>query len=134
MYRCFSTLLCSVALLAQSNTGELRLHVTDQAGLPIQSSVDLVSQANQFRQTFETDREGNLLAKRLPFGIYRLQVRHEGFTAFSDVVEIRSAIPLEYPIILGVAPIETTITVNAAETLIDPHRTGTAYRIGGDTL
>ena len=134
MCRCFSILLCSVALLAQSNTGELRLHVRDQAGLPVQSSVDLVSQANQFRQTFETDREGNLLAKRLPFGLYRLQVRHEGFAAFSDVVEVRSAIPLEYPIILGVAPIETTITVNAAETLIDPHRTGTAYRIGGDTL
>ena len=134
MGKCFSALLFSLALFAQSNTGELRLHLTDQAGLPVQSSVELVSQANQFRQTFETDREGNLLAKRLPFGIYRLQVRRQGFATFSDVVEIRSAIPLDYPIVLGVAPIETTITVNAAETLVDPHRTGTAYRIGADTL
>lgn len=127
-------LLCALALFAQSNTGELRLHVTDQAGLPVQGSIELVSQANQFRQNLETDREGNLFAKRLPFGIYRLQVRHEGFTNFSDTVEVRSAIPLEFHVTLGVAPIETTVLVSDTQTLIDPHRTGTAYRIGSDTL
>jgi outer membrane cobalamin receptor len=127
-------LLCALALFAQSNTGELRLHVTDQAGLPVQGSVELISQANQFRQNLETDREGNLFAKRLPFGIYRLQVRHEGFTNFSDTVEVRSAIPLEFHVTLGVAPIETTVLVSDTQTLIDPHRTGTAYRIGSDTL
>ena len=127
-------LLCALALFAQSNTGELRLHVTDQAGLPVQGSVELVSQANQFRQNLETDREGNLFAKRLPFGIYRLHVRHEGFTDFSETVEVRSALPLEFHVTLGVAPIETTVVVSDTQTLIDPHRTGTAYRIGSDTL
>jgi hypothetical protein len=55
---------------AQSGTGELRLTVTDPAGLPIQSAVDIVSQANEIRQRFDTDDRGTLTATRLPFGTY----------------------------------------------------------------
>jgi nitroreductase len=43
-------LFCCAALLGQSDTGELRLKVMDQAGLPVPSSVELVSQAIKFLQ------------------------------------------------------------------------------------
>src|ERR1035437_5307075 len=54
-------------LFAQSNTGELRLNVTDPAGLGVKSSVEIVSEANHYRQSLLTDDAGNLAIKRLPF-------------------------------------------------------------------
>ena len=138
MFRLFGILCCAsacaVALLAQSDTGELRLKVTDQAGLPIPSSVELVSQANQVRQKLETSVEGILVVKRLPFGVYRVRVERAGFAPLSELVEIRSSLPKELRVTLGVAPIETVVTVNESETLIDPHRFGTINRIGSETL
>ena len=126
--------VCPVALLAQSDTGELRLKVSDQAGLPIPSSVELVSQSNQVRQKLETSTDGTLVVKRLPFGVYRVRVERAGFAPLSELVEIRSSLPKELRVALGVAPIETVVTVSESETLVDPHRAGTANRIGSETL
>ena len=131
----FSGLLwLAIPLGAQSNTGELRIKVTDPAGLGIKSSVQLVSEANQIRKTLLTDDVGNVVAKLLPFGVYRVEVQREGFAPFSDSVEVRSAIPAEYHVTLRIAPMSTSVTVNDADTLIDPHRSGTINRIGKDTI
>jgi outer membrane cobalamin receptor len=124
----------AVPLCAQSNTGELRIKVTDPAGLGVKSSVQLVSEANQIRKTLLTDDAGNVAAKLLPFGVYRVEVQREGFAPFSDSVEVRSAIPTEYHVTLRIAPMSTSVTVNDADTLIDPHRSGTINRIGKDTI
>jgi len=126
--------LFAAALLAQSDTGELRLKVSDQAGLPIPSSVELVSQANQVRQKLDTDSEGTLVVKRLPFGLYHIQVEHAGFARLSNLVEIRSALPRELHVTLGVAPIETVVTVTDSATLVDPYRTGSESRIGAEAI
>lgn len=124
----------TLALRGQSNTGELRLKITDPAGLGVQSTVELVSEANQFRQTFRTDDAGDFIAKRLPFGVYGIRVQREGFALFSDSLEIRSAMPAEYHVTLNVAAVNTSVVVNDADTLIDPHRTGTINRVGSETL
>jgi outer membrane cobalamin receptor len=134
MYRHLTFFLCASALLGQNNMGELRLKVSDPAGLPLQSSVDLVSQVNQYRRSFATELDGTLVAKRLPFGIYRLEIQHAGFARYSDLIEIRSAIPRQYQVTLGVAPVETTVIVTDTQTLLDPYRTGSINRIGGDSL
>jgi outer membrane cobalamin receptor len=134
MKSCLILLLWAVPLYAQSNSGELRLKVTDPAGLGVKSSVQLVSEVNQVRKTLVTDDSGNLVAKLLPFGVYRLEVQRDGFAPFSDSVEIRSAIPAEYHVTLRIAPLSTSVTVNDADTLIDPHRSGTINRIGKDTI
>ena len=78
-------LLGILQAFGQSNTGELRLRVTDPDGLGIVSAVELVSESNQFRHTFTTDESGNLVVKLVPFGLYELQVQREGFAAFSRV-------------------------------------------------
>ncbi len=127
-------ILWAVSLCAQSNSGELRLKVTDPTGLGVKSSVQLVSEGNQVRKTLVTDETGNLTAKLLPFGVYRLEVQREGFASFSDSIEIRSAIPAEYHVILRIAPMSTSVTVNDAATLIDPYSSGSINRIGKDTI
>jgi outer membrane cobalamin receptor len=126
--------LSTASLWAQSNVGELHLKVTDPSGSGVKSSVELVCEANEFRKTFSTDDSGNVAAKRLPFGVYRIQVEQQGFAPFSDSVEIRSAVPAEYHIALTVAPVNTSVTVQDTETLIDPHRTGSINRIGSESI
>lgn len=135
MCRCLFLLLWTVGQFGQSQTGELRLTVSDPTGLPIQSAVELVSDANQLRQRFETDANGILVARRLPFGAYRVLVTRNGFAAFSDTLEVRSALPTMYHATLGLAPIQAQVTVAPpGDTLIDLHRTTATNRLGAETL
>jgi len=120
--------------LAQPDTGELRVTVTDAMGLPVPASVDLSSEVNQYRRSFAADEEGHVVAKRLPFGLYTVAARRPGFAPASALVEIRSAIPKDISISLSIAPAQTAVTVTGNETLLDPHRSNSAYRIGSDTL
>ncbi|HKD84630.1 MAG TPA: TonB-dependent receptor [Terriglobales bacterium] len=126
--------LCSASLFGQSKTGELRLHVTDSAGLGVKSSVDLVSESNQFHESLVTDEAGLLDVQRLPFGIYRLQVSREGFAASTQSLEIRSAVPKDLNIKLSVAGTQESVTVTAKGTLIDPDRVGTVNEIGTQAI
>ncbi|MGB0035796.1 MAG: TonB-dependent receptor [Candidatus Acidiferrales bacterium] len=134
MKRLFILLLFAAPLFAQSDSGELRLKVTDPAGLGVKSTVDLVSEVNQSRGRFVTDETGSLIARRLPFGMYRVEVEHPGFAPYAEAVEIRSNIPAEYHVQLRLASVNTSVAVNDSETLIDPHRTGTINRIGSDMI
>jgi outer membrane cobalamin receptor len=127
-------LLLTLGQFAQSNTGELRLTVLDPSGSPLESRVELVSEANQFRQRLETDARGTLTAKRLPFGTYHVAVARDGFASFSGLVEVRSALPTDYHVTLNLAPLETEVTVSADRTLLDPHQATAAQHIGADVL
>ena len=127
-------LFCGAPLFAQSRTGEVRLKVTDPAGLGTKSSVELVCEADQFREVFTTDDAGNLSAKHLPFGVYRIAVEHPGFAPFADTIEIRSNIPAQYHVTLTLAAVTTSVTVSDAQTLIDPYSAGAINRIGSGTI
>lgn len=134
MSNCMLLLLWTAVQFGQSNTGELRLSVTDPAGLPMQSAVQLVSEANQLRQDLETDPQGTLVAKRLPFGRYRVEVSRSGFATFTGLVDLQSALPTEYRVTLTLAPIQTQVTVSPDATLLDLRQTGARNQVGADTL
>jgi hypothetical protein len=119
---------------AQSNAGELRLKITDPDGLALKTAVELVSQGNEYRHTFTTDDQGDLDAKRLPYGIYRLLVQAPGFAPVSEPVEIRSALPLDLTIHLKVATASESVMVSAAATLVDPYRAGSVNEVGLQTI
>ena len=134
MRKCLLFCLFVGQLFGQSNSGVVRLKVVDPAGLGLQTSVELVSEANQFRQSYVTDQAGALVARNLPFGMYHVDAKRPGFALYSSVVEIRSAISVELRIQLSVATTQTAVEVRDSDTLVDPHRTGTLNRVGGDTL
>ena len=119
---------------AQSNSGELRLKITDPDGLALKTAVELVSQGNEYRHTFTTDDQGNLDARRLPYGIYQLQIDVPGFAQVSEPVEIRSALPLDRTIRLKVASASESVTVSTPRTLIDPYRAGSVDEVGLQTI
>jgi len=123
-----------LAQFAQSTTGELRLTVSDPAGLPLQSQVALVSEANQVAQTLETGTDGILIQRRLPFGRYRLEVTRAGFASYTALLVIESAVPTDYHVTLTLAPVQTQVTVTPDATLLDTRQTSAVNRIGTDTL
>jgi outer membrane cobalamin receptor len=121
-------------LLAQVNTGELRLRVTDPAGLGLKARVTLSSEANRYRNEFTTDDGGGVDIKVLAFGIYLVNAEKQGFTTSPATVEVRSAIPVEHTIRLAIAPVKTAIKVSEDRTLIDPHNPSSIMRIGSEQI
>src|SRR5262245_26340284 len=111
---CWCALLITLQF-SQSATGELRLTVTDPGGLPLQSRVVLVSEANQVAERLETDAQGALVARRLPFGRYRIEIARDGFAAFARLLDIDSALPSDLHVVLSLAPVESQVTVSPEE-------------------
>jgi hypothetical protein len=127
-------ILAAPALRAQSVRGELRIDVRDTQGAPLSSSGELVSAGNQLRRAFQVSADGGYVAHDLPFGVYRLSLNREGFAPWSDLVEIRSEIPVCVSVTLGVATLTIQVEVNDSATLVDPYRTGAEYSLGRQRL
>jgi TonB-dependent Receptor Plug Domain len=121
-------------LFGQSNSGELRVTVTDPSGLGLKSTVEVASGANQYRNTFTTDDHGYLDVKRLPYGIYGVQIEAPSFARVSQKLEIRSALPLDRTIRMQVAPVSESVSVSASATLVDPFRAGSVNELGSQTI
>jgi len=123
-----------MAPFGQTATGDLRVVIADAQGMPVECGVEIVSAANQFRETLATDAAGVAVARRLPFGSYRVVVTREGFAPFSARVDVASALPTDFHVTLALAPVQTQVTVTADDTLLDLHRAAAAHRIGAETL
>src|SRR5712664_1943224 len=122
--------LCAVNARAQRVRGELHLEVHDLHGTAVSPTGELVSEANGFRRALVAGHGGRYVAQDLPFGVYRLSLQAEGFAPWSDLVEIRSEVPVRVAVTLGVAPLTTRVEVNDSATLVDPYSTGSLYSIG----
>ncbi len=127
-------LLLALPIAAQSNAGELRLKITGPDNLPLKAAVELISQGSDYRHTFIADDQGTLDARRLPYGIYQLQIHLQGFAEVSQSIEIRSALPLDRTIQLKLAAVSESVTVNASGTLVDPYRAGSVNELGLQTI
>src|SRR5260370_37876957 len=93
----FSLPVLATASKAQSNVGELRLKVTDPSGSGVKTSIEVVCEANQFRQLYVTDGSGATTARRLPGGVCHGDVQQQGLAASPAAVESRSAMPEALP-------------------------------------
>jgi TonB-dependent Receptor Plug Domain len=126
--------LCALPLFCQSNSGELRLRVTDPAGQGVKTIVHITSSANQYRNTLATSERGSLDVQRLPYGIYQLEIEQPGFAVVSESVEIHSSIPTGYTIKLKLPTVNESLTVRATNTLIDPDQAGSVSQIGSELI
>jgi hypothetical protein len=116
--------------LAQSDVAELRLTVRDATGQSLPAAVELVNEAAHTRQSIQLPPEGSYTFRNLPFGFYRLTVSQPGFASASSLVELRSALPVAREIALGIQPIESTVEVTDADTLLDVNQAANARYIG----
>ena len=134
MAACLLALALVTGQFAQSNSGDLRVTVADRSGLPLPGPVELVSEANQVHQIGQTDAAGTAVFRRLPFGSYRVAVVRPGFTEVSRLVEVRSAVPADVPVTMELETVRASVTVSTDATLLDPHQSNPAQRIGAETL
>jgi hypothetical protein len=127
-------ILLACSAFGQGNSGELHLKIEDPQGAGVRTEVELVCEANDFRNTFLTDDSGALVARRLPPGVYRAEVKQTGFAPALIEIEVRSAIPVHSVITLSLAAVNTSVTVEAERTLLDPRRVNSANEIGSTTI
>ncbi|HYK37351.1 TonB-dependent receptor [Alloacidobacterium sp.] len=127
-------MLCASCVLAQVNSGELRLHVLDPSGAGLKAVVHLTSEGSGYNHSFMTDAAGLAKVERLAYGIYQASIEHQGFAEISQSVEVRSAVPVDFTVRLRVASVMTDVTVNAAATLIDPDRPNSVMQIGSKEI
>ena len=121
-------------LSAQRERGELRVEVQDPQGRSSAASAVLVSESNQLKRAFSVPTEGKYTAGELPFGVYRLTAVAEGFAEWTELVEIRSEVPVHVVVKLGLSSVNTRVEVNDAATLVDPSETATIYSLSGEKL
>jgi hypothetical protein len=127
---------CALVLPAagQQVRGELRIDVRDPQGAVLAAVGELVSVENQFHLNFQVGEDGRYVAKDLAFGVYRVSLSHGGFVPSTQLVEIRSVVPQQLSVTMGLNPVETQVQVDDAGTLVDPSRTGTVYTVGSQTI
>jgi hypothetical protein len=125
---------CSFLLFGQSNSGEVRLRVTDPSGLAVKTPIRIISEANQYRRIHTTDDQGCLTLQHLPYGVYQLQIAQPGFAEVSQSVDVHSSIPTEHLIQLKVVAHSESVTVSAASTLINPEQAGSVNQVGSEFI
>jgi hypothetical protein len=134
MSRLAILLLCAIPLSGQTNSGELRIKVTDPSGTTVKAPIHIVSDANQYRRVFSTDDQGKLTLQNLPFGVYQVQINQPGFEEISQSVDVHSSIPIEHSIELRVVARTESMNVSAANTLIDADQAGSVSQVGSDFI
>jgi len=126
--------LLVIPVAAQQDRGELRIEVRDPQGAALVAQGELVSVGNQFQLNFQVGEDGRYVAKSLAFGVYRVSLTRGGFAPSTQLVEIRSMVPQQLSVTLGLTAVETQVQVDDAGTLVDPSRTGTVYTIGSQSI
>ena len=122
--------LTALPLPGQSTSGELHLKIVDPSGLGVKATVQILSTANQYRRTLVTNDQGNLDVERLPYGVYGLQIERPDFAPQAKSIEIRSALPTTCKVQLALLPVSKSVTVNAANTFLDPVQAVSVTQIG----
>jgi hypothetical protein len=130
-----AVILMTVSMHAQHARGELRIEVRDPQGAAVAAAAaELISDGTQFRRNFQIAHDGQYVAQDIPFGVYRLSVKAEGFAPWTDMVEVRSEVPIHIAVSLGLPPVTTRVDVTGSITLLDPNGIGTQYSIGNQAL
>lgn len=119
---------------AQRERGELQIEVRDPQGQAAAAAGELISESNQVKKEFTIGPDGKYLAPELAFGVYRLTIEAQGFASWSQLVELRSEVPVRVSVVLGMAAISTRVEVTDAATILDPSEIGTVYNIGFEAL
>ena len=122
------------SVLAQVNTGELRIIITDATGPAVDVPVSISSEGTHYRNALKTNSSGAIDCKELPFGMYSIQVELPGFARASISADIHSAIPVVRSLHLEIAPITTVVKVAAPNTLIDPYMPSSVMQIGSGQI
>jgi len=118
----------------QANEGALHIVVTDATGRGLTAAVQIEGRGAQFARELSTSPNGSLDLARLPFGIYRLQIRSSGFASVQSAIEIRSSIPAQFAIRMNVAPLTESVKVSTSDSLLAIDQAGSMDVVGKNVI
>ena len=121
-------------LHSQIGLGEIRLQVRDPNGHSMGASGTLSSEMNRVQKPVEVGPQGSLSLKDLPFGVYRLILKAEGFAEYSELLEVHSVLPVSTVAVLKIESERTEVPVSDTATLLDPDQTGTVYHVAREDV
>lgn len=116
--------------IAQSQTGELRVHVVDSQGLALPARISLTNAAADVAETLETNSMGDLTITHLPYGRYLLDAEHPGFVTQRKVVDVESALPRNLQFAMRPGGQIQSVRVTAVPALLATSQAGIVNRIG----
>jgi len=96
------------------NSGSIEGVVKDPSGAAVvNAKVEISYPVTGFTRTTTTSGEGTFRFTNVPFNPYHLTVVADGFTSFSQDVEVRSTVPARAEVSLKVGTAVTSVTVEA---------------------
>jgi len=109
----FCLALCVISASAQtSGSSSLSGVVSDPTGAVVPgATVEIHNPVSEFIRSTTTDSAGRFSFPSVPFNPYHLSVTVTGFAAYSQDVDVRSAVPLSLKITLQVVGSAETVTV-----------------------
>ena len=107
--------LCVSSGSAQtSGNSSLSGVVSDPTGAVVPgATVEIHNPVSQFSRSATTDGEGRFTFTNIPFNPYHLSVTAKGFGAYSQDLDVRSAVPLNLKVALQIQGSAQNITVEA---------------------
>src|SRR5262245_32048708 len=99
---------------AQSASGTIQGVVKDPSGAVVAGAkVEISYPISGFHRETITGATGEFHFSNVPFNPYHLVVTAKGFSAYSQDVDVRSAVPVAVQVSLGIERASTTVTVEA---------------------
>ncbi len=114
-----SACLCG-ALHAQLNSGTVRGSVLDQSSAAIAgATVEIHNPVSHYDQSMKTDGQGNFVFNNVPFNNYHMTAAAAGFASVDQDIDVRTTLPVEVKFSLKIGTETTTVTVEAAQDLVE---------------
>ena len=116
------------------NVGTVTGAVRDAQGLGAPGAVvTLANRVSRTAQEAVTDAGGRFELANIPFGTYVLSATLLGFEAADLVVDVRTSVPIQRDVALGIASIATSVTITA-DALLEGSSTGSRVLLGAMTI
>ena len=94
--------------------------VVDQTGAVVPNAiVEIRNPVSGFERSTSTDSGGNFSVPNVPFNPYHLTVTGQGFDAYTQDIDVRSVVPVSLNVNLKVKGSSETVTVEAANDLLE---------------
>ena len=120
--------ILSLSLGAHAQSGSstsLSGNVVDSSGAVIpNAAVEIHNPVSAFARSTTTDSAGNFSFPNVPFNPYHLSVTANGFSPFSQDVDVRSLVAVNVSIHLKVAGSSESVTVETGGDLVENDPTG----------
>lgn len=119
---------------AAQNVGSIRGVVTDPQGLAVPGvTVTAVNRVSQVTELEVSDGVGRYQIGNVAFGTYVLTASLSGFGAASQVVEVRSNVPVTANVQMTVGGLRESVTVSA-DALLETASTGSHVELGASAI